>query len=115
MWRYAVTNGMQLSPLFSRPPMDNLVVTFRFASLTGPAGPVDNRQADSQVAHRLPATLAYGLTRCACLIFLKIPQRKQPCFEACRSRSLARIPAQRAYACYIGVGERGGRLGKTSP
>ena len=49
--------------MFPRPTMDNLVVAFRFSSLTAPAGAVDNRQADSQVTHSLPAMLAYGLTR----------------------------------------------------
>ena len=43
--------------------MDNLVVAFRFASLTALAGAVDNRQADAHVTHSLPAKLAYGLTR----------------------------------------------------
>ncbi len=49
--------------MFPRPTMDNLVVAFRFASLTALAGAVDNRQADSQVPHSLPAAFAYGLTR----------------------------------------------------
>jgi hypothetical protein len=49
--------------MFPRPTMDNLVVAFRFASLTAPAGTVDNRQADSQVIHSLPTRFAYGLTR----------------------------------------------------
>lgn len=49
--------------MFSRPTMDNLVVAFRYASLTPPAGGVDNRQADAQVPHSLLATFAYGLTR----------------------------------------------------
>jgi hypothetical protein len=46
-----------------RPTMDNLVVAFRFASLTALAGAMDNRQADPQVTHSLPARLASGLTR----------------------------------------------------
>lgn len=59
--------------------MDNLVVPFRFASLTPPAGGVDNRQADSQVTHSLPARFAYGLTRAygACLIQYKKPKTTQ--------------------------------------
>jgi hypothetical protein len=60
--------------------MDNLVVAFRFASLTALAGAVDNRQADPQVTHSLPARLAYGLTRrCApCLNFEIILKPEMP-------------------------------------
>jgi hypothetical protein len=49
--------------LLPRPPVDNLVVAFRFASLTAPAGAVDNRQADTQVTPSLPTRFGYALTR----------------------------------------------------
>jgi len=59
--------------------MDNLVVPFSYASLTPPAGGVDNRLADSQVTHSLLARFAYGLTRAygACLVRYQNPKTTQ--------------------------------------